>query len=87
VDSFFQRYKKKPSKNTLYGYDTAEMLLSTIRSVGNSREALASALQQVKDYRGLHGRIGFSAKRVNSWVWVLRYAQERIDMVDGFYIE
>lgn len=87
VDSFFQRYKKKPSKNTLYGYDTAEMLLSTIRSVGNSREALAAALQQVKDYRGLHGRIGFSVKRVNSWVWVLRYAQERIHMVDGFYVE
>ncbi|HCV43931.1 MAG TPA: hypothetical protein DGH68_10645 [Bacteroidetes bacterium] len=87
VTAYFERYKKKPSKNTLYGYDTAAMLLSMIRSGGNSRESLASGLRRMEAYRGLHANISFSTKRVNSWLWILQYSGDQINMIDGFNVE
>jgi ABC-type branched-subunit amino acid transport system substrate-binding protein len=87
VNAYFDRYKKRPSKNALHGYDTAAMMLSAIHAGGTSREALMTGLQQVKNYQGLHARITFSTKRVNAWLWILQYTADQIQMVDGFNVE
>ena len=84
VNLFFDRFKKKPSKNTLYGYDAAAMLLAAIRAGGTSREALTRELSQVKDFRGFHGKISFPPGRVNTWLWMMRYASDQVQMIDGF---
>lgn len=87
VNAYFDRFKKKPGKNTLYGYDTAAMVLSAIRAGGTSRESLTKELSGIGDYRGFHGKISFSSKRVNTWVWILHYDSDRIEMIDGFHVE
>jgi ABC-type branched-subunit amino acid transport system substrate-binding protein len=87
VVRYFDRFNKKPSKNTLYGYDTANMVLVAIHNGGTTREALRDDLKLLRNYRGFHGGISFSEKRVNSWVWILQYKNETIQQIDGFSAE
>ncbi len=79
---FMARYKKRVSRNVLYGYDTARLLLSLIRNGATSREALVKALAGVREYQGLHAKIGFSPDRVNTWLSVLLYKDDAIQKVD-----
>jgi hypothetical protein len=63
------------------------MVLSLVRHGALSRESLMDALTFTRDYNGLHGRISFSSKRVNSWLWVLTFDGERVNKIDGFTVE
>jgi len=87
VERFYQVTQKRPSKHTLYGYDTALLVLSQIRSGAATRETLARALAGVRAYQGLHSKIGFSPGRVNVWLQILRFDGERIEAVDEMAIE
>jgi ABC-type branched-subunit amino acid transport system substrate-binding protein/outer membrane protein assembly factor BamD (BamD/ComL family) len=87
VTRFTERFKRKPSKNTLYGYDLARFVLSLVHNGATSREALRSALQSVADYRGLHSRIDLSARRVNAWLHVLQYSRDEIRRLEEFRLE
>ncbi|MEK9137926.1 MAG: ABC transporter substrate-binding protein, partial [Bacteroidota bacterium] len=87
VSQYAERFKKKPGKNSLYGYDTAVMVLSTIHNGATSRESLVAGLRQTRNFRGLHAKINFTQKRVNSWLWILQYATDRIQLLDGFNVE
>ena len=78
MNRFFERFRKRPSKNTLYGYDTATLLLSLIRAGNSTREELRQALSEVREYQGLHSKIGFSFRRVNPWVLILQYSSDQI---------
>jgi ABC-type branched-subunit amino acid transport system substrate-binding protein len=82
VDRYFRRYKDRPGRNTLYGYDTMSLILSVIRSGAAQRAHLARDLALVKEYKGLHSRIGFSGDRVNSWLRILKFDGERIVPVE-----
>jgi len=84
---YVELYKKKPSKNTLYGYDTAMLTLSAIRNGASSRESLMNGLRIVSDYQGRHSKIGFSDKRVNTWVWILQYSSDQIQRVEEFNVK
>ncbi len=81
---YAETFKKKPSKNTLYGYDTAMLTLNAIRNGAASRESLMNSLRLVSDYQGRHSKIGFSDKRVNAWVWILQYSGDQIQRVEEF---
>jgi len=70
---FTTRFKRPPSKHVLYGYDAADMLLGVLRDGATTREAIIKALSHVKEYQGLHARVGFSAGRVNVWVSILQF--------------
>jgi ABC-type branched-subunit amino acid transport system substrate-binding protein len=82
VDGFFERFKKRPSKNTLFGYDTAALLLSLLHNGATSREGLAEALSGVRDHRTLHSRIDLSNGRVNSCLSILQYSSDSIQKID-----
>jgi hypothetical protein len=62
----------------LYGYDTAKLVLTLIHNGATTRETLMRALANVTDYPSLHSKIGFSSKRVNSWLQMLQYTSNRI---------
>jgi hypothetical protein len=79
---YMARNKKRPSRNALYGYDAARMVLSLINAGATTRESLTKALANVKDFQGLHSRVGFSSGRVNSWISVMRFDGEAIQKVD-----
>jgi ABC-type branched-subunit amino acid transport system substrate-binding protein len=72
-DGFYQKANARPTKNTLFGYDTAKLLLSVISSGALSRESIAASLHGVRDFRGLHSLISFNERRVNSALNILRY--------------
>jgi len=84
---FLARFKKLPSKNTLFGYDAATLMLSLIRDGATSRDALARALAGVRDFRGLHAHIGFSFGRVNTWLSVLQYRDDEIARLDEVSVD
>jgi ABC-type branched-subunit amino acid transport system substrate-binding protein len=75
---FAARFKKRPSRNTLYGYDTAELVLHVIRNGATTREAVARALAAVGWYRGIHAAVGFSPGRVNTHLSILQFNGEVI---------
>jgi len=77
ADSFAARFRKKPTKNTLFGYDTADMILRLIGDGASTREALEKALTGLRDYRGFHSRIALGPDRVNSALTVLRTSRMR----------
>ncbi len=86
TEEFAARFRKKPTKNTLFGYDAADMMLRLIGSGASTREALERALLGMRDYRGFHCRITFGPDRVNGALTVLRYARDEIGKaadVDG----
>jgi len=72
-DSFYQKTNMRPTKNTLFGYDTAKLLLSVISNGALSREGIADSLRAVKNFRGLHSLISFNERRVNSALNILQY--------------
>ena len=84
---FSARMKKRPSRNTLMGYDTARLMLGLIENGATSREALMRALTGVVDYRGLHSKMGFTPGRVNKWISVLRYDSDSIQKVDEVKVD
>lgn len=87
VDRFFERTGKRPSKHTLYGYDTAMLVLAQIGAGAQTRETIAGALGEVVNYQGLHSKIGFTSGRVNKWLQILHFDGERIGFVDEMSIE
>ncbi|HTS00004.1 MAG TPA: ABC transporter substrate-binding protein [Bacteroidota bacterium] len=86
ADAFAARYRKRPTKNTLFGYDTAALVLGLIGGGAGTRETLAAALAGVHAYRGYHSRISMGSDRVNGALTVLKYAGDeivRVADVDG----
>ena len=87
MNRFVERYKKRPSKNTLYGYDTANLLLTLIRRGISTRDELRNALSDVREYQGLHSKMGFSSRRVNPWVSILQYSADQIRRIGEINVE
>jgi ABC-type branched-subunit amino acid transport system substrate-binding protein len=86
-DAYYERFKKRPSKNALYGYDVASMVFATIHTSGTSRDALALGLHSTELFRGLHANMHFSAGRVNTWLWIMQFSDDQITKVDGFTVD
>jgi hypothetical protein len=81
------RLGRAPGRYALYGYDTARLMFELIGRGAATREALARALSGVSDYHGIHSRMGFSARRVNPWISIMRYGGETVSRVDEIRVE
>lgn len=86
ANGFAAKFKKRPTRNTLFGYDSADLMFGLVRDGAMTREALTRSLSMVQDYHGLHARIGFSAGRVNSWFPIMQYVADGILMVDELQV-
>lgn len=80
--NFQHRFGKLPTKNTLYGYDAAKMVLKLIKEGASTREALTRALSELQVYEGIHSKISFADRRVNSWLRILQYDADAVHKVD-----
>jgi ABC-type branched-subunit amino acid transport system substrate-binding protein len=85
-DGFYESTNTRPTKNTLFGYDTAELLISVISKGAVTREEIRSALGRVKDFKGLHSLISFNQQRVNSALNVLRYKGGEVKKLDDVIV-
>lgn len=87
VDGFSTRFKKRPTKNTLFGYDAAALVLHAVKMGATSRDALQRALAGTDGYQGYHAKISLTGGRVNTWMTILRYAKDEIRRIDEIRAE
>jgi len=87
VEATSARLGRAPGRYALYGYDTARLIFELIGRGAATREALARALSHLSDYRGIHSRMGFSARRVNPWISIMRFGGEAVTRVDEIRVE
>jgi hypothetical protein len=85
--TFFMRYHKKLSRNALYGFDCARLVLSLIMDGATTRTTLANALGHVMAFQGVHGKIGLYPHRVNSWLSILQYSGDQIQRLEEINVE
>jgi ABC-type branched-subunit amino acid transport system substrate-binding protein len=86
-DGFFLRFKKHPTKYTLYGYDTMTLLLDLIQKGAVTREVIAEQLARVTGFPGLHSSINLASRRVNSHLHVLRYEDGNVVPIGEVSVE
>jgi ABC-type branched-subunit amino acid transport system substrate-binding protein len=79
---FTRQFGKPPGRNVLYGVDAARLVLEGIRGGAGTRPALALSLAETRDFRGLRSQIGFSYRRVNSWLTILQFSEERLQRLE-----
>ncbi len=87
ADRYYARFKKRPGRNAVYGYDSARLVLNLIGEGASTREALARSLEATKDFVGAHSRIGFLQRRVNSWLHILQYENDTLQLLDEVNVD
>lgn len=82
ITSFVTRYKKmfrkEPSRNSYFGYDTMLLLIDQIARGGLNREKLRTMLADVYKFKGLHSKIDLRSNRINQEFHILKYAGGKI---------
>ncbi len=78
---FYNQTKKHSTKYSIIGYDIMQMLLAQINVGAITREKMTSALSAVRDYPGLHSKISFVQRRVNSIIQILKYSKGEIKKI------
>ena len=87
VARFHERFGRMPSRHALYGYDTGSLVFALIRNGAATRSALARMLALMKEYQGLHSKIGFSPSRANMWLEILRFNGEDLDRLEEMRVD
>ena len=57
----------------MVGYDSMKLLLRAIRQGATRREDVMTALGSALPFQGVHSKIAFDARRVNSCLTLLQY--------------
>lgn len=86
-DSFYAKMNKRPSKNTLFGYDGMKLLLSLLKEGATTRKKMVAGLTNMKNFKGLHSTIAFSKARVNSALNILQYKNGVVKKLDEIIVE
>jgi branched-chain amino acid transport system substrate-binding protein len=86
-DAYTARFHRRPSKNSLLGYDTADLVLQALREGATTRQSLARILASMRSRQGYHATIGFSTRRVNNNVFILQFDGQNIHRIDEIRVE
>lgn len=70
---FKSKYFKDPQLNAMIGYDAMRVLLRTIRQGATRREEVISALRSGQPFQGVHSKISFDSRRVNSCLTIMQF--------------
>jgi ABC-type branched-subunit amino acid transport system substrate-binding protein len=71
--NYMSTFARRPSLNSLYGYDAMALILSLVRDGYSSRQSLAEGLARVQVFHGLRADFCLDANRVNSYLTVLQF--------------
>lgn len=83
----YKRYnRKRPTKYTLYGYDTMNFLLHQMSTRNISRAELTAALKRSQPFKGIHGYISLNSNRVNSYLHILQYVNGKVQKIGEIFI-
>lgn len=86
-DSFTETMQNRPTRNTLMGYDTMQLLSMLVRNGAINRDAIAEALSSGIFYRGIHSPIVMGKNRVNAAKNILQYVNGRIIKIDEIILD
>jgi len=70
---FKAKYSKDPPLNAMIGYDAMKLLLRTVRQGATHREEIVSALSTARTFQGVHSKISFDSRRVNSCLTLMQF--------------
>jgi branched-chain amino acid transport system substrate-binding protein len=91
-DSLFHHFSRQflaqtnidVDRNVLYGYDTANYLLSVVKDFNTSRESIMHKMESGVVFKGFHNNYYFDQTRVNSFLNIVRYRDGKFELVDKF---
>jgi branched-chain amino acid transport system substrate-binding protein len=72
------------NRNVLYGYDTANYLLTLINAGADSRVSLINTMESGIEVKGYHNNIAFGKEHVNRFLNIVRYIDGKFELVDRF---
>ncbi len=72
------------NRNVLYGYDTANYLLTLISDGAKTRSSLIDAMESGIEVKGYHNNIAFGEEHVNRFLNIVRYNDGKFELVDRF---
>lgn len=84
---YMERFKNRPTKYSLYGYDTADLVLRVIEAGGTSRNDLVKGLSATTAFQGLHSKISLSDGRVNRWLHFLEFTGEEVREISELEVQ
>ena len=70
---FKAKYTKDPPLSAMIGYDAMKLLLRTVRQGATRREEIVSALSTARTFQGVHSKISFDSRRVNSCLTLMQF--------------
>jgi hypothetical protein len=73
--------EKPPGTNALFGYDVTQMILQIIAQGKSKRTDIATSLNKVGGFEGLHSKISLTNNRVNDFLTVLQYKGRQIQRI------
>ncbi len=76
-DTFREAVGKTPEKMEVFGFDTANFLISSLGSI-STREEMGEALASKRQYEAMRNRMDFNEKRVNTSIRLLQFIGGRI---------
>lgn len=85
--SLQQQLRKKPTKYTLFGYDTMNLILSCIERGSITRESLRDCLSNIQFWEGAHSTVTLSKGRVNRVVQILQFDEGVVQRVTEVTVE
>lgn len=81
---FSSQTNMEANRNVLYGYDSAELIISAIISSNNNPDKIASVLSSSKGVKGLHNNISFNEDHVNKYLNILKYQSGLYQLVERY---
>lgn len=75
---YYNRFRKNYSRNSLFGYDAARLILSRVSKGATTREKIRELLSIVEDYQGVKSKITLRDGRVNNEFNILKFKDGKI---------
>ena len=72
------------NRNVLYGYDTAEYLLTIINAGADTRSSLIASMESGIEVKGYHNDIAFGKEHINRFLNIVRYSDGKFELIDRF---
>ena len=82
--NFFDKTGIDPNRNVLYGYDTAEYLLTVIENSPGSRDAVKRKMESGISVTGFHNNISFNQDHINEYLNIVRYKDGKFQLLEKF---
>ncbi len=82
--NFYKLAKTDANRNVLYGYDTAKYLLTVLRNSIGSGILIKHKMESGITATGFHNNISFNVNRINRFLNIIRYIDDKFELIDKF---